>query len=273
MAQRLNLFFLVLFFLTGAIYYKNLQHGPAIVIQLAAVILLQLFTLRIPDSTVLKDFVVPASSILVVFNTLTDIVPAVNPQDIDYILIKMDYQLLGLYPTRYLERFQSRLLTDILHIGYISYYFLPFLLGVSLKLRKMEKEFQHGLFLILLCFYLSYIGYILFPALGPRYRLLHETELQGLLIYNHLDPILNYLEGIKRDAFPSGHTAITLLVLHLGFKYHKRVFLLSLPFAVLLLLSTVYLRYHYVVDVIAGAGLYLFTIIVGNMLWRMGNER
>jgi membrane-associated phospholipid phosphatase len=74
---------------------------------------------------------------------------------------------------------------------------------------------------------------------------------------------LNYLEGIKRDAFPSGHTAIPLTVLYLAYKFRRRVFWFLLPVVSALIFSTVYCRYHYVVDVIAGFGLTLITIYLG----------
>ena len=103
----------------------------------------------------------------------------------------------------------SPLLTDLLQVAYISYYLLPVTLGIALKLRADNRAFDRSLFLIMLCFYLSYIGYLLMPALGPRFTMEHlqHRELQGLFISGPVQEALNRLEGIKRDAFPSGHTS------------------------------------------------------------------
>jgi membrane-associated phospholipid phosphatase len=93
---------------------------------------------------------------------------------------------------------------------------------------------------------------MLFPALGPRYAMehLHETTLGGFLISKPIQDIPNLLEGVKRDFFPSGHTGIALLVLVLAYRYEKRLFWIILIPALLLIVATVYCRYHYVVDVV-----------------------
>lgn len=118
------------------------------------------------------------------------------------------------------------------------------------------------------------MGYILFPALGPRYTMLHlhNVELKGVYFFEKISYILNSIEGIKRDAFPSGHTAITLLVLHLAYKFERRLFYIYSPVAALLIFSTVYCRYHYVVDVLGGIGLYLLTLLISRyLLFRKDN--
>jgi membrane-associated phospholipid phosphatase len=139
----------------------------------------------------------------------------------------------------------------------------------------MKKEFDRSVFLILLCFYLSYLGYILFPALGPRFYLnnVQPTELNGLFITEHVQRILNQLEGIKRDAFPSGHTAITVLVLCLAYRYNKGYFRIALPVVSALIFATVYCRYHYVIDVIAGFVLTFLTLVLGERYYAWWEQR
>ena len=61
------------------------------------------------------------------------------------------------------------------------------------------------------------------------------------------------LEGRMHDIFPSGHTVIALLVLWLARRHRLRGWPLLVPVVTGLLLGTVYLRYHYGVDVLAGA--------------------
>ena len=116
------------------------------------------------------------------------------------------------------------------------------------------------------------------PALGPRFYLDHlqTTGLQGLLVAEPLHDLLNRLEGIKRDAFPSGHTGIAVVVLYLAYQYKRNLFWIYLPVVAALLFSTVYLRYHYIVDVIAGFGLTLLTILIGEWYygwWLKNRER
>lgn len=58
--------------------------------------------------------------------------------------------------------------------------------------------------------------------------------------------------GSPGSAFPSSHVAVALCTVFFSFRYLRRIRYAHLGVAVLLCLSTVYCRYHYVVDVLAG---------------------
>jgi len=221
------------------------------------------------------DIIFPVVGVLITFDSLGLLVHRINPQDIDYLLIRFDYLLFGGYPTVYLERFIYPPLTDILQMAYSTYYFIPLTLGVSLKTRGEKGEFEKSLFLILFCFYLSYVGYMLFPALGPRYAMEHlqTVEVGGFLVSKPIQDFLNLLEGVKRDAFPSGHTGIALTVLFLSYRYARNIFRVLLFPVLLLIFATVYCRYHYVVDVIGGVLLTVVTIVVGEVYYKFWMER
>jgi membrane-associated phospholipid phosphatase len=116
------------------------------------------------------------------------------------------------------------------------------------------------------------------PALGPRFTIRHlqNAELQGLFITEPIQDFLNQLEGIKRDAFPSGHTAIPLVVLYLACRFKRGLFWVFLPVVSALIFSTVYCRYHYVVDVFAGFGLTVVAIFFGEKYygwWLKGHQK
>jgi len=51
---------------------------------------------------------------------------------------------------------------------------------------------------------------------------------------------------------PSSHVAIALTTVYFSFRYLRLIRWLHLAVAVLLCLSTIYCRYHYAVDVLAG---------------------
>jgi membrane-associated phospholipid phosphatase len=214
-------------------------------------------------------------SVLIIFDSLGLIVHRINPQDIDYLLIRLDYIIFGTYPTVVMEKITTPLLTDILQVAYSTYYFIPIVLGIALKFQRKKEEFEKTLFLILFCFYLSYIGYIMFPALGPRYAMqhLHENELGGFLVSQPIQNLLNLLEGVKRDAFPSGHTGVALTALFLSYIYTRRFFLVLLIPVILLIIATVYCRYHYVVDIIGGILLTVVTIVIGEVYYKFWTDK
>jgi membrane-associated phospholipid phosphatase len=73
------------------------------------------------------------------------------------------------------------------------------------------------------------------------------------------------MEKNKWDAFPSGHTLIVLVLLHYSYRFASRIFLIYLPLVLSLVISTVYLRYHYFVDVVAGAALAPFAVFATSL--------
>jgi membrane-associated phospholipid phosphatase len=278
-ADALNFFTLISLTVLTVSNRSRVDHAPALVLLYSGLILVQalLFLFREKGELIHWTYhlIFPTISILAIFDSLEYLVHAINPRDIDPLLIRLDYLLFGGHPTVMMERIMAPLLTDALQVAYSSYYFLAVTLGAVLLIRKDEKAFDHSLFLIMFCFYLSYVGYLLFPALGPRFTMNHlqTTDLQGFFITRPVQELLNRLEGIKRDAFPSGHTGIALTVLYLSWKHEKRLFRIFLPFVAALIFSTVYLRYHYVVDVLAGFALAALTLLLGDAYYGYREKR
>jgi membrane-associated phospholipid phosphatase len=114
------------------------------------------------------------------------------------------------------------------------------------------------------------VGYILFPAIGPRYTLSHlqSIPIEGGTITNFVRDILNTVEHNKRDCMPSGHTQMALMVLYLAHRYEKLLLYILFPIVCGLILSTVYLRYHYVIDLFSGAIFAVGCLIVGPRLYQ-----
>ena len=278
-ADTVTITFLAFLAVLTVFFYRSVPNAPILVTLYLSLILIQIILIRTKHKGktigVVYDLVFPTLCVLVVFDSLEWVVHYVNPRDIDPLLIRIDYLMFGSHPTVMLEKFMTPILTDFLQLAYSAYYFIPVSYGAILLLNRQQEEFNISLFLILLCFYLSYLGYILFPALGPRFYLDHlqTRELQGFLVAEPLMNLLNRLEGIKRDAFPSGHTAITLTVLYLSFKFRRMLFWIYLPIVAALIFSAVYCRYHYVIDIIAGVGLTIFTIVTGEGYYRRWKGR
>jgi membrane-associated phospholipid phosphatase len=203
------------------------------------------------------------------FTELHYLVHTVHPVDYDMLLIQLDRMLFGTDPTIWMERFTNPYLTEFLQYIYATFYFLPIGLGIVLVKKQRENDLNFVFFQIVFGFYLSYLGYFILPAIGPRFTLDHlqSFPLTGVWLAQDIQHLLNTLENSQRDAFPSGHTAMTLLTLFYAYKYHRPYFYFMLPVTGLMLLATVYLRYHYVVDVLGGIILFVFTILIGSRLY------
>ncbi len=214
-----------------------------------------------------------APIILITFRQLFFMIKPIRVQDYDYLFISIDRWMFGGDPTHFLYQFSSPLLTEILQIVYGMFYLLPIILGLSLLRKDRFVALDFALFSVIYGFYLSYLGYFLLPGIGPRFTLhdfntINQT-LPGLHFTNYLREMTNAAEGIpagtlnpasvvQRDVFPSGHTMITLIVMYLSVRLRSRSRYFFIPVGTLLIFSTVYLWYHYVIDLIGG---FVFAVI------------
>ena len=69
------------------------------------------------------------------------------------------------------------------------------------------------------------------------------------------------------------HNAITLQTLLFAWLYVRWYFWIMLPLALSLFVATIYLRYHYVVDMLAGYVLALFVFWLAPKVERWWNHR
>jgi len=209
----------------------------------------------------------------VIFDGLGPLIRAVNPVDKDVHLIAFDRWLCGTDPTVALERFATPFLSDVLTVFYSLYYFHPIVLGTLVLVDdrarpEKTRDFSRYAFTMVFVFFVSYVGYFLVPAVGPRFTVTHAGPLPRGSVAQAIDGALDWLERNKRDCFPSGHTMVVIAVLFEAARRSKKTFWVFLPFAVGLILATVYCRYHYVADVLAGFALAFVTVPLGNALYR-----
>ncbi|MAT39980.1 MAG: hypothetical protein CL946_10295 [Ectothiorhodospiraceae bacterium] len=224
------------------------------------------------------------------FKQMYYIVPAINPNDLDHSLIAIDYWLFGVHPTRWIYQFSHPVITELLQIAYGLFYLLPLLLIIDLYKKKRYQAFKLTFMLIVLGFYLSYFGYVAVPAIGPRFTLHDfdekEKELPGLFFTEALRAYVNSGESIppgtenpaqvvQRDVFPSGHTLVTLLVMWLAYRYRARTRWFLWVTGSMLIIATVYMRYHYVIDLVGGALFALLAVKLGLVIhnWWCSHRR
>lgn len=165
----------------------------------------------------------------------------------------LELKLFRIYPTVWLEKFFCPALNEYIMFCYFFYYFLLPVLGMGLYFSKKIKEFDHLTFTLAVAFYISYLGFILMPVEGPRFCLsaLHNLKLEGPFFTKIVHWVIN-MAGMHGGCMPSSHVAVALVVLVFSFRYHKTLFFILSPFILTLFVATVYGRFHYASDVIAG---------------------
>jgi membrane-associated phospholipid phosphatase len=188
----------------------------------------------------------------------------------DLMLAHWDTVIWKVDPIFSLSLMLNRALVEFLQIVYALFIPGTILLGIMVWLRRSKQEFRVVTFQIAVTFLISYLGYILVPARGPRFMeyVAHYQPLQGLWTFHFLQRLLDAMEGVQYDCFPSGHVAMVLVGCYLAQKVSTPFFYGFAVFAACISFSTVYLRYHYVIDVIAGTALAVAVITLGPWLYR-----
>ena len=227
-----------------------------------------------------------APLILLTFKELYYLIEPIRHQDYDWLFIEIDRWMFGTDPTKFLLKYSFPLLTEILQIVYSMFYFLPLILGLALLKDRRYVALDFAVFSIIYGFYLSYLGYFIIPGVGPRFTLhnfaMLNKELPGIYLTNFLRELIDIGESIpngtvhaqmlvQRDVFPSGHTMITLIVMYLAVRLKSRTRYFFIPIGTLLIFATVYLWYHYVIDLIGGLLFMIFSMWSGKYIfnwWR-----
>ncbi len=179
----------------------------------------------------------------------------------DGVLIKIDLAMFGTHPTVYLAEHSNLLLNEYANFSYFSYFvYVPILIYFLWK-NKPGSDFEGYMGGLVMAYNFSYIFFALLPASSPRFALPEfgliapeNVRLDGFLFTSIIDLFMD--KGAMRGgAFPSVHCCVSTVFLLNAYKYFsKKAFWLSLFFVFCMYWSTVYGRYHYVIDVLAGIG-------------------
>lgn len=200
--------------------------------------------------------------------------------------IGFEERIFGSQPSvTFMNAFPQRLVGELFYAAYFSYYLMIVGVGLALYFRD-RRQFAHYLTVVSILFYVCYLTYVILPVCGPRlffedfpsipvaaeFRhigLAHpmpESVAGGafasiiLLIYRHLES--------AGAAFPSSHVAVAVCTAWFSFLYLPRIRWWHALMTFLLCVSTVYCRYHYVIDVVAGILTALAIVPLANWLHR-----
>jgi membrane-associated phospholipid phosphatase len=221
----------------------------------------------------------PFCVLLIIYRALNFYIPLFSPVDRDDWLQQVDGWIFGTQPSLWLQPYIRPWLSDLFSVAYMMWFPMIFftLLLMMLKSRKAVASYLAS---ALFAFYIGYVCYTLVPAVGPIYALqdVYQVTLQGGAITEFQQRVSTDDLSYPRDVFPSLHTAISCVMFYYVWKYRRPWLWVYAPVVVAILCSTVYLRYHYVIDVFAGMGLAAFTCWLGQKgteawnAWRAGES-
>jgi membrane-associated phospholipid phosphatase len=191
-------------------------------------------------------------------------------RDRDTALISLDQRLFGFQASVALQRIVSPPLTSWMEFAYVFHIINIPLVACFIYLRRSRKRFREMMCGVLVITFFGLLGYLLVPAIGPVYTLRDQFTVplsQPLDVVNRQIDFMDFAR-IKRDVFPSLHVGISFVVWLYAYRNSRRLFWILSPLILSLWVSTVYLRYHYLIDVVAGLALAPLCFLLANWLFK-----
>lgn len=174
----------------------------------------------------------------------------------DALLAQWDLKLFGSHYSIDAQKFYAPATTAFMDFCYFMHIIILPLFLCLLYLKQQYAQFDRAVLFVLLCTAIGAFGYIFLPAYGP-YFYLHDLYSADLVRSQFVSTFID-LSKAPKDAFPSMHVALSSGLLLYQYRYTKWLFWLLLPLVIGNWLSTIYLRYHYTVDLLAG---FILTLI------------
>jgi membrane-associated phospholipid phosphatase len=203
------------------------------------------------------------------FAYLGSIIPVLHPGYEDLFLQKIDHWLVGGNLSLLFQKCIHPVLTEIMCFSYL--FFFPYLIGSMIRYFRKDlqitKKFFVGLFTVI---GVGFLCYTLVPALGPYEAMADQFKIsvsEGSL-FTHLNHFLVPLASNHCDVFPSLHCSVSSYILFFDRLHAKSRFKRYLPLCVLIWISTIYLRYHYFIDIIAGFSLAYIALQIAHNFYK-----
>jgi membrane-associated phospholipid phosphatase len=201
------------------------------------------------------------------FEELQGLVHAIFPGWFDRWLIAFDFNFAGVHPSVWLAQFANPALNDFMQFAYMTYFLYLVILPAILYVQRDRLAFWTVMVSTAIAHYTVYVIAILFPIESPFYSLasLQTKALPGGYCTAAIE-IIEHFGRVHGAAFPSAHVAGSMVAILASWRYRRWLFWICLPFFASMCVATVYGRYHYVADVLAGLIVGAFGFVAGASL-------
>jgi membrane-associated phospholipid phosphatase len=162
-----------------------------------------------------------------------------------------------------MQNYVTPYLTEAMMFAYVFYIPLLVITAIVVYKSASEKGLAEYLFVLSLSYIFCYIGFILFPVASQIYFMpdKYSIPLEGGL-FTYFSELLRSNLHFAGGSLPSPHCTAATIILWANYKYNKKIFFVILPSVILLYISTIYGRFHYLMDSITGILTGCFAIII-----------
>ena len=221
-------------------------------------------------------------TLLASFFQLREILPAVSPWYVDDRIFAFDMSVFGLEPSVWFDRFVTPRTTEWFAFFYFLYFLILAVHVLPMMAQRDEVLISRFGVGILMLFMTAHLLYMAVPGWGPYWYLkgTFQHDLQGGLFWRLVVETVD-AGGAQKDIFPSLHTAAPTFMALFSIRHRHLVpFRYTWPvisfLATQMILATMFLRWHYLADVVAGLALATTASVLGQRIadWeRVRRER
>jgi membrane-associated phospholipid phosphatase len=212
-------------------------------------------TSRLDQPTILRvvrDWT-PLLAVPVLYAELPDLIFGAGSRLHDQLIQTWEATLFGASPAHVAaSRWPWPGLSELLHLGYLSYYSIIYVPPLWLYLRNERRQFEVTVSALAITFAICFAIFVFFPVAGPRYLWSAPPGIPDGPI-RRLALTLLAAGSSKGAAFPSSHVAVSVVQSLMMLRYRRSAGLLISSASLLLAMGAVYGGFHYGVDVLAGA--------------------
>ena len=187
----------------------------------------------------------------------------------DELMFEADRWMTGTLPSLWAQNVYSDLLTEIMSFSYLIYLLVP--IAYMLVYRKKDYHlFRKFLFATLFIHFIALLLFIVVPVEGPKYYYADEftKDIGGWAITDFNGQFFEFIRSSTTDCFPSMHVGLFLLITYYMYSYSRKSLVVTVPLSILMSASTLYLRYHYLTDLVAAVLLLAITIPFTELFFR-----
>jgi hypothetical protein len=278
-----TIMFMALLFGTGP---KRVECMGKVVIDVGLFILGLVLTRGyvIPKGTFINSFgyrVVIFCAIFIPYFQLRDILPAVSLRSVDAEILAFDLRVFGFEPALAWDKYVTYATTEWFAFFYFGYFFVLTAHVVPIMLVERDPlRLAHFTLGIMLVFFTGHLVYMAVPGWGPYHHLAGKFAhpLEGGYYWALVRAAVD-VGGAQKDIFPSLHTAAPTYLMLYSFM-HRQVMPFRITWVFVLfaatqiIIATMFLRWHYLIDIFAGLTLATVAAFASRALsrWDIGRR-
>jgi len=172
--------------------------------------------------------------------------------DLDPLFANIEEFIFGLQPSVEFSRVMpTEIFAELMYFGYFAYYLMVLLIPAYIYFKTGRQESEQLIFIMINSFLIYYLAFIFLPVSGPQFYFEDTSNhLPGGFVFGSAIRFIQEVGEAQTAAFPSSHASIYLMLTYIIYKFARKLLIIAIPIGFLLLLSTVYIRAHYIVDVL-----------------------